>query len=310
MNGHKGGTSLVWDLAGKYREQTWTEFKTRLAETHGGLGVAAADFAEMLEYKSAPFHEKAWTLRKAYSELTAGAVTDEDFDVLARICDSMLTDDRQLEAAWAIVRLRDGEDKLDCRRAGAILSRVFTRNGFHGRLLARTLNGFVESYEPLVKSLESLRQAGVLSEVVVRAINSPYVFLAYARDDGQPVLSIRDLLVSAGCVAWLDCRELVAGDEWESKLRDALKRAEFFVPCVSKATQSRKRYFHEEVRLALERRNAQSGFPLIIPIRLDDVPMEEELVAFHCIDFFGGAEQACDRLAKDIQRQFQTIGAP
>jgi hypothetical protein len=300
------GTSLIWDSEGRYREQSWEQFTYRLKRTHGGMGIAAADFIELLAYKPAPFRDKTWTQRQAYTELTSGANSPSDFSLIAQICDLMITEHRDLEAAWALVRLRDFEDTLDAKRVGLALNALFRHNSAHGRELARVLTNFAESTNPVTMALDVVRERGVLDKEVLTAIDSPFVFLAYARNDHERVDSIRRLLERSGCVAWLDTQDLVPGDEWEIKLREAVDRADFFIPCISHATQANKRYFHQEVDFANARRSRTSGIPFIIPLRLDDVHLDDDTARFQWQDAFPVLEKGGNDLCAAIWRQFKS----
>lgn len=305
----KTGVSLVWDDSGRWRDQSWSQFKERLEATHGGVGVAADDLIELLEYKPAPLRDKTWLQREAYTKMTAAAQTPEDVRLLAIICDLMVAQNRQLEAAWALVRLRDEQDILDAPRVAQVLNALFRHNETHGRHVSRVLKSFAEQLQPPLMVLDIVRERGRLDPQVLKAIDSPFVFLAYARDDRDKVSGIRDLLQEAGCVAWLDCRDLVPGDEWQVKLREAIERADFFVPCVSRRTQERKRYFHQEVDLALAHRTGTTGLPFLVPVRLDDVPLDEDIQNFQSVDAFPDIDEGTRALCRAVWQQFRKSGS-
>lgn len=74
--------SIIWDAEGHYRNLPWREFKSEVDAVPGGIGVAATDFSELMEYRGAPFREKTWVLRETATELLAARVRRMTFACL------------------------------------------------------------------------------------------------------------------------------------------------------------------------------------------------------------------------------------
>ena len=80
-------------------------------------------------------------------------------------------------------------------------------------------------------------------------------------------------LESAGIAVWRDREKLWPGDEWRSRIRDAIAvNAVVFIVCFSSRSVARTTsYQNEEIRLAVEQvRRRPPGAPWLIPVRLGD----------------------------------------
>src|SRR5271166_1304213 len=65
---------------------------------------------------------------------------------------------------------------------------------------------------------------------------------------------------------------LVAGDDWERKIRDNIQRCSLFIAVLSRNTENRvEGYFHKEWKFATDRRaTIAEGIPFIVPTVIDD----------------------------------------
>src|SRR4030042_4358563 len=59
------------------------------------------------------------------------------------------------------------------------------------------------------------------------------VFLSYAREDAQKAVDIYEALKSRGHKPWMDKKELVGGQDWQSEIRRAIESAEYFIALLS-----------------------------------------------------------------------------
>jgi hypothetical protein len=116
----------------------------------------------------------------------------------------------------------------------------------------------------------------------------PVVFLAYVRENYPAVERLYGQLCAAGLSPWLDKKKLLPGQNWPRAIDRAIKRSDYFIPCFSCRSVSRRGQFHSELRHALR---CMAQMPLddvfVIPARLDDcqIPLaiEREL---HHVDLF------------------------
>jgi tetratricopeptide (TPR) repeat protein len=104
---------------------------------------------------------------------------------------------------------------------------------------------------------------------------APEVFICYMREDVDVAEELYAYLKSAGADPWLDRKNLVYGDDYESEIRNAIRQSELFVACLRPGFDE-KGFRQREVRWALaeaERRPPGKAFmiPFIVePCELPD----------------------------------------
>jgi hypothetical protein len=98
------------------------------------------------------------------------------------------------------------------------------------------------------------------------------VFVSYAREDLPAVQRIKAGLESAGITTWFDLDRLEAGDDYDRKIQRNISRCSYFIPVISKNTQSRlEGYFRREWSYALDRARNMADLALfILPVVLDE----------------------------------------
>ena len=97
------------------------------------------------------------------------------------------------------------------------------------------------------------------------------VFVSYAKEDKNAVTEIIDKLNDIGILTWFDENELLPGDDWETKIETAIKKADYVLVFLSSKTIDKIGYKNKEVKYALEQYALMpSGKRYIIPVLLDD----------------------------------------
>ncbi|MEK7407591.1 MAG: toll/interleukin-1 receptor domain-containing protein, partial [Acidobacteriota bacterium] len=297
--------SIVWDEQGRYRQLAWPQFRTEVQATPGGIGVAAADLMELVEYRPAPFREKTWVLREAATELLSGATQDEDFRLLARICAVLVLQDRYLDACWVLVRLTGEQDTLDAHRVASVLNHLYTEGKSQLWMVLFGLAGFAETIEPLSKTLDIITATGLLRPGVIAMITAPKVFISYAKEDRITVRRVYEALEKGGFSVWLDEERLLAGDQWEPEIDKAIEAAHFAIPCLSASSVTKVGFFQAELKRLLRRQELHpSGAAFVIPIRLDDCEVPREFGKYQWLDLFPDMEHAMKRLSDAIRAQW------
>ena len=106
------------------------------------------------------------------------------------------------------------------------------------------------------------------------------VFLSYAREDLGSVQQIFSALRAAGIPAWFDMNQLKGGDSFRLEIEAGIDHADLFVPIVSRWTLGGdSRYFRREWNRAIDRcPTFHHDRPFLLPIFVDDLPAEKELV--------------------------------
>ena len=129
-----------------------------------------------------------------------------------------------------------------------------------------------------------------------------HVFVSYFRDDSASVDLIEQALKSAKLRVWRDTAELLAGEDWRLRIRQAITLDAFaFVACFSRASLAQAVGSHnEELALAIDQvRSRRLDAPWLIPVRLDDCAIPDldlgagrTLASIRSADIFGGNIQA------------------
>lgn len=132
----------------------------------------------------------------------------------------------------------------------------------------------------------------------------PWVFLNYAREDAESVTDIYRRLREAGLRPWMDTQDIVGGEDWERSIRRALRRADFFVACLSRRSSTKRGFLQKELKEALEIWKEKLPDDIyLIPARLEDCDLPSALGGFHRVDLF--EEDGFARLFKAIDAGLQ-----
>lgn len=104
------------------------------------------------------------------------------------------------------------------------------------------------------------------------AMKAGALFISYARDDLPVAKQIAQALHAAGLDVWLDFGKLQPGDAWDLKIRRNIEACSFFVPLISKTTETRQEgYFRREWNIAADRAlNFADDVAFIIPVTIDN----------------------------------------
>lgn len=113
------------------------------------------------------------------------------------------------------------------------------------------------------------------------------IFLLYARRDEKAVRRLYNRLSKAGASVWMDRKNLLPGQDWQSEILQAIYSSDIVIVCLSEQFNKQRGYRHEELRIALERANIlPDSLIYIIPIRLEKCDLPEPLQRWQCLDLF------------------------
>jgi TIR domain/Effector-associated domain 7 len=133
------------------------------------------------------------------------------------------------------------------------------------------------------------------------------IFLSYAREDRQKVESLYQQLSDAGFRPWMDTKDILAGEKWQRSIQHALQQSQFFLACLSVTSVTKRSYLRREFREALEKRQEMLDSDIyLIPVRLEECEIPEELRAHQGVDLF--AEDGWTRLVKALQAGMERRG--
>lgn len=139
----------------------------------------------------------------------------------------------------------------------------------------------------------------------------PRIFLSYAREDEARAEQLYQQLNEAGFRPWMDTRDLLPGEI--SAIKRAIQDSDFFVACLSEIAVRKRSYIRREIRGAVARREEMLEHDIyLIPVRLEECDVPEELRAHQWLDLFkpNGWERLVKALRVGRERRGKTLPGP
>ncbi len=125
------------------------------------------------------------------------------------------------------------------------------------------------------------------------------IFLSYAREDEEEVERLYQKLSEAGFKPWVDTKDILPGEIWQTSIQKAIRRSDFFLVCLS-AKSAKRGWIQREIKQALNIWQEKLDSDIyLIPVRLEDCPAPERLSKFQWVDLF--EKDDWTRLVKAIQ---------
>lgn len=149
------------------------------------------------------------------------------------------------------------------------------------------------------------------------AVEPHAIFVSYASEDIDAAARLADALRAARLPVWFDRRVLEAGDQYERRIRDDIRRCSLFVPVLSHhvLTTGRRFFFREWSIAADTSLEYGHGRKFIVPCRIDDVPRDAPQIPLairdtHIADVTDDASLAAFvSVVRDLYRRYQLTGA-
>ena len=107
------------------------------------------------------------------------------------------------------------------------------------------------------------------------------IFLSYASEDRAVVEQIAAALADAKLDVWLDRDQLMAGDDFEDRIRTNIERCGLFVPVLSRRCAVRDaRFFRLEWKYALRKASMlPESVRFFVPVVIDDLPPDDPAIS-------------------------------
>jgi len=117
---------------------------------------------------------------------------------------------------------------------------------------------------------------------------STKLFLSYAKEDIDCARRLCRDLRPLGLQVWFDEDCLAGGQDWLRETTDSIRRCDFFLALLSKASVTKRGVVQREVREALRvAEEIPGGQAFIVPVRVEECePSYEQLKRAHWIDLF------------------------
>jgi hypothetical protein len=145
------------------------------------------------------------------------------------------------------------------------------------------------------------------------------IFLCHASEDKETIRHLYTQLRDVGFTPWLDEEDLLPGERWEERIREAVKRSAAVLVCLSSSSTTKRGFVQKEIRLALDVADElPDGSIFVVPVRLTHCAVPERLARWQYVDLYHprGFERLTTALAKvvtpesssnKVQKSTQTV---
>ncbi|MFA6463322.1 MAG: toll/interleukin-1 receptor domain-containing protein [Candidatus Shapirobacteria bacterium] len=118
------------------------------------------------------------------------------------------------------------------------------------------------------------------------SIESPTVFISYAKEDIQIAESIYYKLKNDNLKPWLDIHHLTVGVNWSLIIQETINKCQFFMLLLSNNSMNKRGYIQKEIKTALEIVDLLPTTEIfILPIKLDNCEIPSSLSKYHWLDY-------------------------
>lgn len=140
-------------------------------------------------------------------------------------------------------------------------------------------------------------------EPAIKLSQAPIVFLSYCREDGAQAARVRTGLEARGIRVWMDSSEILAGQDWDTQIKAAIEKVDFFL-VLNSATLlgTYEGYVNTELKLALARGTSIMG-AFVCPLKIDESDLRGDLKHSHAIPVT--SDDGLDQLANHLERNLQ-----
>jgi len=133
----------------------------------------------------------------------------------------------------------------------------------------------------------------------------PQVFIAYVEEDRADAERLYASLEAAGFAPWMDTRKLLPGQNWPRSIEAAIEASEFFVPCFSARSVSKKGCFQSEIRYALDcARQLPLDQIFVVPVRLSECALPRAIArVYQYVDLIGDWDRGLRRMVAAMRKE-------
>ncbi|MBS1810573.1 MAG: SUMF1/EgtB/PvdO family nonheme iron enzyme [Acidobacteria bacterium] len=136
------------------------------------------------------------------------------------------------------------------------------------------------------------------------------IFLSYAHEDYRAVRSLHARLEAEGYRPWIDKVDLLPGEVFAVVIQQVIRKSDFFIICLSSQSVAKRSFLQREINTALDAREEKLATDLyIIPVRLNECEIPDQLKSLHTVDLFGNeAEEEWSKLLRALRKGAKRIG--
>ena len=113
------------------------------------------------------------------------------------------------------------------------------------------------------------------------------VFICHAKEDKLKARDLYKRLKNDGIDVWFDEESLMAGNEWDLEVANAVRDSHIVIVLLSNGSVTKTGYVQKEIRMALDVASEQpEGGIFLIPVRLEDCKVPSRMRQYQWVDLF------------------------
>jgi len=118
-------------------------------------------------------------------------------------------------------------------------------------------------------------------------MKSARIFISYARENYEKVITIYNKLMSLGAIPWMDKEQLVPGESWDYVIHKEIRKAEFIIICLSNTSINKPGYIQNEIEIALELSKQKTQEQIfLIPVMIEKCEIPDNLSHLETLKLF------------------------
>lgn len=132
------------------------------------------------------------------------------------------------------------------------------------------------------------------------------VFISYASEDIETANMLYEYLITHNFEPWLDKKNLLIGQEWDSEIKNALKKSDFIIILLSHISVEKRGYVQKEYKLAAEFVEEKLDSDIyIIPCKINDCDVPNNLRKYQWLELYKQIEDIFAPILKSLHFQQQ-----
>jgi hypothetical protein len=138
--------------------------------------------------------------------------------------------------------------------------------------------------------------------------NKSTIFICYGKKDADYAHKLYEDLRVHDFDPWINDKSIIPGQNWKCAIGNAIKNCRFFIALLSSHSLNQKGYMQKELQEAL---SISGEYPpldtFIIPVRIDDCELDDNLSKLHRVDLFPDWEIGVQKLLKLFKEYIHEI---
>lgn len=117
--------------------------------------------------------------------------------------------------------------------------------------------------------------------------NKLNVFICHSSNDEILALDLYNRLIADNNDVWIDVKKLLPGQDWDFEIREAVRKANIVIVCLSRGSVNKAGYIQKEIKYALDVADEQpEGKVFLIPLKFEECDVPSRLRRWQWVDIF------------------------